>query len=152
MFLILYSSTHNGDVVIMENAPEYYPTIEIRIKECKGIVRWKNTLIKNFLSQHLSFLLTRVNLLNKLYNHFPSRLFSCISRSTLDYISFLFSNCQNFAYSLLRFVCPTRFLLSACVSGDSYGTFRDGRFGQLSLKHKWTIVWISRNKIMDFLF
>ena len=64
MFLILYSSTHNGDVVIMENAPEYYPTIEIRIKECKGIVRWKNTLINNFLSQHLSFLLTRVNLLN----------------------------------------------------------------------------------------
>lgn len=28
-------NTPNGDVVIMENAPEYFPTIEIRIKECK---------------------------------------------------------------------------------------------------------------------
>merc|ERR1712142_468325 len=28
-------SNHTGDVTVLENATEYYPTIELRIKECK---------------------------------------------------------------------------------------------------------------------
>ena len=32
----LFSTSQTGDVVIMENAPEFYPTVEIRVKECKG--------------------------------------------------------------------------------------------------------------------
>ena len=28
-------SNHTGDIVVLENATEYYPTVEIRIKECK---------------------------------------------------------------------------------------------------------------------